>query len=89
MRTVASSWGAAPALRNVPSLVMADTTEPGDRSRDFLGVVALLRDLPELGLVRGQVGAVVEPLDKNTALIKLNYDKGRAYAIVRSRATPY
>jgi hypothetical protein len=53
-----------------------------DRGSDFLSAVALLHDLPEHGLVRGQVGAVVEALDEMTALVEFSDDDGRAYAIV-------
>jgi hypothetical protein len=56
-------------------------TERGDRGRDFLSAVALLRDLPQHGLVRGQVGTVVEPLDEATALVEFSDDKGQGYAI--------
>jgi hypothetical protein len=61
---------------------MTAATERGDRGTDFLTAVALLRDLPQHGLVRGQVGTVVEPLDETTALVEFSDDKGHAYAIV-------
>jgi Domain of unknown function (DUF4926) len=61
---------------------MAAPTASNDRGSDFLSAVALLHDLPEYGLVRGQVGAVVEPLDETTALVEFSDDDGRAYAIV-------
>lgn len=44
-------------------------------------VVALLEDLPSNQLPRGQVGTVVEILDKNTLLVEFSDDEGRAYAI--------
>lgn len=47
-----------------------------------LQTVALLTDLPEAGLTRGQVGTVVESLDENTALVEFSDDDGRAFAIV-------
>jgi hypothetical protein len=47
-----------------------------------LDVVALLADLPAVGLARGQVGTVVESLDDKTALVEFSGDDGRAYAIV-------
>jgi hypothetical protein len=47
-----------------------------------LDVVALLADLPEQQLVRGQVGTVVEKLDDKTLLVEFGDDQGRAYAIV-------
>ena len=47
-----------------------------------LDVVALLSDLPANQLARGQVGTVVESLDKNTVLVEFSDEQGRAYAIV-------
>jgi hypothetical protein len=49
---------------------------------ELLDPVALLVDLPEAKLARGQVGTVVESLDENTLLVEFNDDDGRAYAIV-------
>ena len=46
----------------------------------LLDVVALARDLPEKGLTRGQVGTVVEELDKETFEVEFADDVGRAYA---------
>ena len=43
--------------------------------------VALLAEIPEHGLARGQVGTVVERLDESTALVEFSDDDGRAYAI--------
>ena len=60
---------------------MRGTTPEGD-ARDLLRAVALLRDLPEHGLVRGQVGTIVEALDDATLLVEFSDDDGRAYAIV-------
>jgi Domain of unknown function (DUF4926) len=51
-------------------------------SAEVLSAVALLRDLPKYGLVRGQVGTIVEALDEATALVEFSDDAGRAYAIV-------
>jgi hypothetical protein len=45
--------------------------------------VALLTDLPSESLARGQVGTVVELLDRD-ALVEFSDDGGRAYAIARS-----
>jgi hypothetical protein len=73
---------ADPTLCNLLDPVMVATTEQGDPGRDFLSAVALLRDLPEHALVRGQVGTVVEPLDEATALVEFSDEKGQAYAIV-------
>jgi hypothetical protein len=49
----------------------------------MLDTVALLTDLPASGLVRGQVGTVVELLDSNEVLMEFSDDDGYAYAIVR------
>lgn len=45
-----------------------------------LDVVALLADVPDLGLVRGQVATVVEELDGDLLLLEFSDDEGRAYA---------
>jgi hypothetical protein len=58
----------------------ADASESGD-APSLLGAVALLSDLPARGLVRGQVGAIVETLDEATVLVEFSDDQGRAYAI--------
>ena len=46
-----------------------------------LDVVALLTDLPERQLARGQVGTVVEELDDRTLLVEFSDDQGRPYAV--------
>ena len=51
-------------------------------SPSVLDAVALLADLPEAGLARGQVGTIVEIVDENVALVEFSDDEGRAYAIV-------
>lgn len=51
-------------------------------THDLLAAVALLRDLPERGLLRGQVGTIVEALDDTTSLVEFSDDSGHAYAIV-------
>jgi hypothetical protein len=51
----------------------------------ILTPVALLEDLDQAGLARGQVGTVVEQLDEATALVEFNDDEGRAYAIAPCR----
>lgn len=45
-----------------------------------LSVVALLDDVPEEGLVRGQVGTVVEDLGSDHYEIEFSDDGGRTYA---------
>jgi hypothetical protein len=46
-----------------------------------LDVVALLADVPEQRLARGQVGTIVEQLDAETVLVEFSDDQGRAYAL--------
>lgn len=45
-----------------------------------LNLVALLADLPEPGLARGQVGTIVEVFDDATYLVEFSDDQGQAYA---------
>ncbi len=47
----------------------------------LLDVVALLCDLPDQDLVRGQVGTVVDTLNDTTALVEFSDEEGRAFAI--------
>jgi Domain of unknown function (DUF4926) len=47
---------------------------------ELLSVVALLRDMPELGLIRGQVGTVVEALAPGVFEVEFSDDGGRTYA---------
>jgi len=64
---------------------------------ELLAEVALLRDLPERGLVRGQVGTVVEILSAGVAEVEFSDDEGRTYAaaalpvedLVRLRHEPF
>jgi hypothetical protein len=46
----------------------------------LLDVVALTEDLPEHGLVRGQVGTVVEELAPDAFEVEFSDDEGRTYA---------
>ena len=46
----------------------------------LLDVVALTRDLPEKGLVRGQVGTAVEQLAEGVFEVEFSDDTGRTYA---------
>jgi hypothetical protein len=46
-----------------------------------LDVVALLADIPDRRLGRGQVGTVVEQLDDATSLVEFSDEQGHAYAI--------
>jgi hypothetical protein len=52
---------------------------------DLLSVVALLEDVPEHGLVRGQVGTVVEILSPTDAEVEFSDDQGRTYAMAALR----
>jgi Domain of unknown function (DUF4926) len=47
----------------------------------LLDVVALLEDLPELSLVRGQVGTIVEEYEPDVFEIEFSDINVRAYAI--------
>jgi hypothetical protein len=48
---------------------------------ETLAVVALLQDLPDLGLARGQVGTVVENLAPGVYEVEFCDDDGRTYAM--------
>lgn len=48
----------------------------------MLDVVALTEDVPERGLVRGQVGTVVEILAEGNFEVEFSGDDGRAYALL-------
>lgn len=60
---------------------MAADTKEVDDTPSLLGAVALLSDLPARGLVRGQVGAIVETPDEATVLVEFSDDQGRPYVI--------
>ncbi len=47
-----------------------------------LDVVALLSDIPDKGILRGQVGTVIETLGEATVLVEFSDDNGRALAIL-------
>jgi hypothetical protein len=53
---------------------------------ELLSEVAVLMDLPEKGLIRGQVGTVVELLAPSVAEVEFCDDQGRAYALAALRA---
>jgi hypothetical protein len=52
-----------------------------DRLPSIPDVVALLADVPPAGLARGQVGTVIEELDRDTVLVEFSDDDGRAFAV--------
>ena len=47
---------------------------------ELLSVVALTHDMPEAGLVRGQVGTIVEVLGPEVFEVEFSDDNGRTYA---------
>ncbi|MGH2416057.1 MAG: DUF4926 domain-containing protein [Microcystaceae cyanobacterium] len=47
----------------------------------LLDVVALLEDLPEFGLYRGQVGTIVEEYEPHVFEVEFSETTGHAYAI--------
>lgn len=47
----------------------------------MLDVVALIEDLPELGLYRGQVGTIVEVYEPGVFEIEFSDTQGRTYAL--------
>ena len=53
---------------------------------EMLSAVALLEDLPEEGLVRGQVGTVVESWTPGVYEVEFCDDDGRAYAMAALEA---
>jgi len=52
---------------------------------ELLAVVALLEDVPQKGLIRGQVGTVVEQLAPGVYEVEFSDDSGRAYASLALR----
>ena len=53
---------------------------------ELLSVVAVVEDLPENGLVRGQVGTVVESWAPGVYEVEFSDDNGRTYAMVALKA---
>ena len=51
----------------------------------LLSVVALLEDLPTRGLLRGQVGTVVEILAPGVCEVEFSDDRGQTYASIPVR----
>lgn len=48
---------------------------------DLLDVVALLKDIPQESLRRGQIGTVVEVLAPDAVLVEFSDSLGRTYAM--------
>ena len=55
-------------------------------SIELLDVVALIKDLTQHKLYRGQVGTVVEILAKNVFEVEFSDDEGQTYAMLSLRA---
>jgi len=53
-----------------------------DRKVKLLDVVALMVDLPDRGLLRGQVGTVVELLGSQVFEVEFSDDEGTTYAML-------
>lgn len=53
---------------------------PYENNIRLFGVVALTADLPERGLLRGQVGTVVEVLAPGVFEVEFSDDQGHTYA---------
>jgi len=53
---------------------------------EMLSVVALLQDLPEYGLIRGQVGTVVEKLAPGVYEVEFCEGNGATYAMASLKA---
>ncbi len=60
---------------------MTDEVAGTEPLPSLLSAVALLSDIREHGLFRGQIGTIVETLDDETALVEFSDDQGRAYAM--------
>lgn len=53
---------------------------------ELLDTVALIRDVPDLGLTAGEVGAVVEVLSPDAYEVEFVTDAGRTYGLYTLRA---
>jgi len=53
---------------------------------EMLSVVTLLEDVPEKGLLRGQVGTVVESLGPRVYEVEFSGDSGQTYASLALRS---
>lgn len=56
------------------------------RELETLSVVALLEDVSDKGLLRGQVGTVVERLAAGVYEVEFSDDEGRTYAALPLRS---
>jgi hypothetical protein len=53
---------------------------------ELLSVVALLEDIPDRGLLRGQVGTVIESLSPGVFEVEFSDDDGQTYGTRALRA---
>lgn len=53
----------------------------------LLDIVALLQDLPELGLYRGNVGTIVEEYEPGVFEVEFSDTSGKAYALETLQAS--
>lgn len=60
---------------------------PRKNNTRLLDVVALTADLPERGLLRGQVGTVVEVLAPGVFEVEFSDEQGRTYAQLALRGS--
>lgn len=54
---------------------------------ELLSTVALITDVPEKGLRRGQVGTIVETLSPGVYEIEFSDDRGRTYATLAATSS--
>ena len=53
---------------------------------ELFSEMAALKDMPEKGLVRGQIGTIVQLLARSVAEVEFSDDQGRAYAMAALRS---
>jgi hypothetical protein len=53
---------------------------------ELLSEVAVLKDMPDKGLIRGQVGTIVELLAPSVAEVEFTDDQGHTYALAALRS---
>jgi hypothetical protein len=76
-----ANWPANATVRNLLRLGLSQSRSSETLSAiRLLDVVALTTDVPDKGLVRGQVGTVIEVLGPQVYEIEFSDDSGRTYA---------
>ena len=73
--------------RTEVKLPIASDARPMNAQIRLLDVVALTEDVPDRGLLRGQVGAVVESLGPDVFEVEFVDNDGRTYATLPLRAS--